>query len=222
MLMQNRTVRLYLGGSFDPVHIGHLQLVHHLQNQIAADYSYFLPYSASSYKTPYLSASVRVALLQIATNQSSIYSDILIDERELVMQRVTYTVDTVRTLRQQYVHDSIIFVMGWDAFQSIHCWKEWHKIIDMVNLVVVPRLPFCSQLDSVVDNFFKSRWCDVSALRSYMSGKIARLDVPIPTVSSSQVRDWIEQGERTMLQKYVPSAVLHYLEENVYGTSVST
>ncbi|WP_227669170.1 nicotinate-nicotinamide nucleotide adenylyltransferase [Psychrobacter sp. NG25] len=136
-------IRAYLGGSFDPVHKGHLQIAmyvyQHLlplakQQQRELHVS-LLPNARSPFKQESTDPKHRLAMLKLAT----INTPIQIDELELWQAPPIYTIDSVRTLRQRYPHDRLIFIIGMDSALSLTKWKEGLELTDYVNLWIFNR-----------------------------------------------------------------------------------
>ncbi|WP_379543629.1 nicotinate-nicotinamide nucleotide adenylyltransferase [Psychrobacter sp. R86515] len=136
-------IRAYLGGSFDPVHNGHLEVAmsvyQHLlpitkQLQYTLHVS-LLPNARSPFKTQSTDPNHRLAMLKLATENTPIQ----INELELWQAPPVYTIDSVRTLRQQYPNDSLIFIMGMDSAHSLDKWRDGLCLTDYVNLWVFNR-----------------------------------------------------------------------------------
>ncbi|NRD69759.1 nicotinate (nicotinamide) nucleotide adenylyltransferase [Psychrobacter okhotskensis] len=143
---QNTTapaIRAYLGGSFDPVHNGHLQMAmyvyQHLfpiakQQQRALQVS-LLPNARSPFKDKSTNPEHRLAMLKRATQESPLQ----ISELELWQTPPVYTIDSVRTLRRRYPNDSLIFIMGMDSARSLDKWKDGLRLTEDVNLWIFNR-----------------------------------------------------------------------------------
>ena len=137
-------IRAYLGGSFDPVHNGHLQMamtVYQCLLPIAEQqqrelYVSLLPNARSPFKENSTDPKHRLAMLKLATQQSPLY----INELELWQAPPVYTIDSVRALRNQHPYDTLIFIMGMDSAQSLDKWKNGLALTDHVNLWVFNRL----------------------------------------------------------------------------------
>ncbi|MBI0425965.1 nicotinate-nicotinamide nucleotide adenylyltransferase [Psychrobacter sp. NG27] len=149
-------IRAYLGGSFDPVHNGHLEVAmsvyQHLlpiakQQQRPLHVS-LLPNARSPFKIQSTDPSHRLAMLKLATQETPIQ----INELELWQAPPVYTIDSVRTLRQQYPHDSLIFIMGMDSAHSLDKWKEGLQLTDHVNLWVFNRESITDTDDEMSDS----------------------------------------------------------------------
>ncbi|MGP9691408.1 nicotinate-nicotinamide nucleotide adenylyltransferase [Psychrobacter sp. AOP30-A2-5] len=136
-------IRAYLGGSFDPVHEGHLQMAMTVyqrllpiakQQQRALHVS-LLPNARSPFKEKSTDPKHRLAMLKLAT----LNTPLQINELELWQTPPVYTIDSVRTLRQRYPNDSLIFIIGMDSALSLSKWKNGLELTDYVNLWVFNR-----------------------------------------------------------------------------------
>ncbi|MBP8046069.1 MAG: nicotinate-nicotinamide nucleotide adenylyltransferase [Psychrobacter sp.] len=137
-------IRAYLGGSFDPVHNGHLQMALYVyqsllpiaeQQQHELQVS-LLPNARSPFKADSTDPKHRLAMLKLAIKNTPLQ----INELELWQTPPVYTIDSVKTLRARYPHDSLIFIMGMDSAQSLDKWKNGLALTDHVNLWVFNRL----------------------------------------------------------------------------------
>lgn len=136
-------IRAYLGGSFDPVHKGHVQmamivyerLLSIAQAQQRDLHVSLLPNARSPFKQKSTDPNHRLAMLKLAT----LGTPIQINELELWQTPPVYTIDSVRTLRQRYPHDSLIFIIGMDSALSLPHWKDGLVLTDYVNLWIFSR-----------------------------------------------------------------------------------
>ena len=136
-------IRAYLGGSFDPVHKGHLQMAmyvyQHLlplaKQQQRGLYISLLPNARSPFKDKSTNPEHRLAMLKLAIQDTPLQ----INELELWQAPPVYTIDSVQTLRTLYPNDSLIFIMGMDSARSLDKWKSGLALTDYVNLWVFNR-----------------------------------------------------------------------------------
>ena len=137
-------IRAYLGGSFDPVHNGHLQMALYVyqsllpiakqqQRELLVS---LLPNARSPFKADSTDPKHRLTMLKLAIKDTPLQ----INELELWQTPPVYTIDSVKTLRARYPHDSLIFIMGMDSAQSLDKWKNGLALTDHVNLWVFNRL----------------------------------------------------------------------------------
>ena len=136
-------IRAYLGGSFDPVHNGHLQMALYVyqsllpiakQQQHELQVS-LLPNARSPFKADSTDPKHRLTMLKLAIKNTPLQ----INELELWQTPPVYTIDSVKTLRTRYPNDSLIFIMGMDSARGLDKWKEGLQLTDYVNLWVFNR-----------------------------------------------------------------------------------
>ena len=136
-------IRAYLGGSFDPVHNGHLQMALYVyqyllpiaEQQQRELHVSLLPNARSPFKEDSTNPEHRLAMLKLATQNTALQ----INELELWQTPPVYTIDSVKTLHARYPHDSLIFIMGMDSARSLEQWKDGLQLTDYVNLWVFDR-----------------------------------------------------------------------------------
>lgn len=137
------TIRAYLGGSFNPVHSAHIEmamLVHNSLVPLATEQKYnlqvsLLPNARSPFKQQSTDPKHRLAMLKLAIEDTPLR----VDELELWQEPPVYTIDSVRTLRQRYPQDILIFIMGMDSARSLVRWKQGLRLTDYVHLWVFDR-----------------------------------------------------------------------------------
>lgn len=186
-----------LGGSFDPVHLGHLRLAEGVLEEKNLDQIYFCPAWISPHKqtTPPESAAHRVAMLKLAIEGHFPFT-ILTDEIE--RQGVSYMVDTLTELSKHY-EGQWHLIIGSDTLQGFLSWKESDKILELAELIVVPRdreqtIPTVD--DPLLQVAVRKGWTPLS----------------ITDVSSTEVRRQIAANEDC--RSLVPLKVLDYIYDN--------
>lgn len=130
-----------IGGSFDPVHLGHLKTAEMLVSSGAVDALRFIPCGEHPFaKQLSASANDRLAMLEAGLSDIDHDGRISIDLRELQSQNVSYTVDTCRAIREECGSDKpIALVIGNDILSGLHRWANWKELFDLVHLLVVYR-----------------------------------------------------------------------------------
>lgn len=202
----------FFGGTFDPIHNGHLRLAENALTECGLDQIVFIPAATPPHKSPAQLApfSDRVEMLHAA----------LIGRREFVCSTVeselpapTYTVDTLRYLRQRYAPDTgVYFLTGLDAFLEITTWKEYRELLHIASFVVSGReRERCSQQkERLADEIGYCRqeriWFGKNGMLPilFLSGKPLAL-------SSSMVRQRILQ--KLSINGMVPDGVWRYIEK---------
>ncbi|MFN2368309.1 MAG: nicotinate-nucleotide adenylyltransferase [Desulfurivibrionaceae bacterium] len=131
-----------LGGTFDPIHNGHLRLADHVLHDLLLDSILFIPAARPPHKGHDLPASFehRLAMVEIAVRDSPRY---LVSDMEGARGGPSYSVDTLKELRDCLDPETLLFfIVGMDAFVELHTWKNWQELLDYANLAVVPRPGF--------------------------------------------------------------------------------
>jgi nicotinate-nucleotide adenylyltransferase len=206
-----------LGGTFDPVHHAHLKMAQLFANRLALTEIRFVP-AGHPWQKPALATppEVRVAMLHAALDGFALRHSI--DERELQRAGASYSVDTLRELREELGAGAlIVFLMGSDQLARLHTWSRWQELFKFASLGVVLRAGAAfdaALLDKTVVRELEGRRVADSALPGSLnraSGQIALIEGNLGSVSSTQVREAARGGDYDTLDVLVPSAVRDYL-----------
>lgn len=208
------------GGSFDPVHVGHINCASELVKLLKLDQLCLMPCGQHAFKKQsYFSNAQRLEMLNLAVEG---LPQLLIDSRELNSDGVSYSVESCREIRQQLGENAaIFFVIGSDLLASLHLWRDWNKLLDIVNLVVINRaaepavgvVGSSSQLklDATVQALLNNAQAELHKLY----GGVMVVNLTPNPVSSTAVRQQLgtlEQGDNNaQLSQMLPSAVYNYL-----------
>ncbi|HSR63603.1 MAG TPA: nicotinate-nucleotide adenylyltransferase [Gammaproteobacteria bacterium] len=197
-----------LGGTFDPVHHGHLRLAIECLERVGLQEVRLVPlYTPPHRQSPRATPEHRLAMLKLAVEN---IDGLNIDESELHREGVSYTVKTVSSLRQKLGDTPVCLVMGADAFGSLNTWRDWKSLLDYVHIVIAARSfgPsfLADELQSFAENHIVS---DIQALHNNGAGKIYKLAVPLLDISATQIRRILADGldENCLL----PVPVMEYI-----------
>lgn len=198
------------GGSFDPVHRGHLRAAAEAAEQLQGTV-YLLPCHIPPHKALlHASAQQRQAMLELAIAD---YPQLAVDTWELRQPRPSYTVETLQRYRARLGEfTSLVFVMGWDAFQSLPSWYDWRRLTELANLAVWPR-PGYETLSDEMSQWLQTRQCTLTALRERANGGVAFLNTTPVAVSSTELRRQLAAGGQAE-HPDIPAAVWHYIHEH--------
>lgn len=199
-----------LGGTFDPIHCGHLHIAQALQRQLHCQEIRFIPC-----KNPLLGKKAianeqqRLAMLQRALIP---YSHFIIDEREIKRSTPSYTIDTLRSLRREFKERPLALILGSDNLVKLNHWHEWTALIQTAHLVIVPRAG-CTVTynDTIQDLINKHQTHDPALLLQQPAGLLFMATVKPLAISSTAIRAEIAQG--SMPTSLLPSSVLDYIRE---------
>ncbi len=195
------------GGTFDPVHLGHLRLALELKQQLAFDRLLLLPCHLPPHRpNPGATSSQRVAMLELALADCS---ELQLDCRELERTTPSYTYDTLAEVRAQLGPEaSLVFCMGTDSFAQLHTWHRWRELLDLAHILVVARpgweLPDEGPLADLL-----ARRGELEDLRLAPAGRLVLTATRLLPISASEIRQLI--GEGLSPQFLVPDSVWHYI-----------
>ena len=178
------------GGTFDPIHYGHLKPLHELQQKLAADAVYILPASIPPHRpVPQASSRQRVEMLQLALRE---YPDFILDSRELERSGPSWTVLTLQSFRQQYPDDSLCLVMGSDAFAGLPTWYHWQEILQLAHIIVIER---ASELDASQPDWATEYMIDdVVKLRDRKCSSVLPVSLKGYDISATDIRQRLNKG----------------------------
>ena len=135
------------GGTFDPVHLGHIQPALDVKQALSLDELRFIPCSIPAHRDiPIATDEQRVAMLQAAIDGQD---GCIIDKRELNRQGLSYMVDTLKSLHQDFNDQRLCLIIGMDAFMGLNKWHQWQEIFKLANCVVTHRPGFDLDLNSL-------------------------------------------------------------------------
>lgn len=197
-----------LGGSFDPVHVGHLALARAAQTALRLDEVRFVPAGIAWQKDgATASAADRLAMLRVAVGRHPGWT---IDECELRRAGPSYTIDTLRELRAALgPQPALILLLGGDQFRNLATWRAFDELARHAHIAVTQRGPGrFSDLPEPLETLLAQRGRD--ALPDAPAGSIVFFTMPPVAVSSSGIRAQLAAGERP--ESLLPPGVLDYIE----------
>ncbi len=200
------------GGTFDPVHIGHLGPAALAQATFTFDELLFVPAGKPPHKQnePLTPFAHRFAMLALATQDNERF---LVSDIELRRRGPTYTVDTLRLLRERRASDRIFFIMGSDSFAQIDTWHRWEELVELADLVVLHRATaWGEELAARVPALLRPRLCRVEpgdATGDSEPGRIFLLEHEPFGVSSTTLRERLRAGQP--VGDLVPPQVYRYI-----------
>jgi nicotinate-nucleotide adenylyltransferase len=182
-----------LGGTFDPVHNGHLRVAWEAGEALRAEVR-LMPANVPPHRAPPIAgAAHRVALLRAALAGQS---RLQLDERELRRDAPSYTVETLREMRAEFGEDQpLILLIGADAFAGLTTWREWHALFGLAHIAVLTRPGHAPDAPAELDaEIAPRRTGSERDLHESPAGRIFRLPVTPLEISASAVRALLAQG----------------------------
>ena len=192
------------GGSFDPIHLGHLKTATTLKTELQLDHLFLLPCCEPVHKDGLkYPSNDRLKMLNLALEK---FSTLEIDSREILRGGGSYMIDTLHELKQIYRDEPICLIIGMDSFLKIKTWKDWQEFSKLVHLVILQRQGF-NIIDSSLDSFHNTK--DVNELRLESNGLLYFSNCPKINISSSDIRGRIAANQN--LDDLLPKSVINYL-----------
>jgi len=197
------------GGTFDPVHLGHLRTAIELAEDYSLNQLRLLPNHRPAHRDqPVASTAQRIKMLELATQH---LSQLVVDPREALRDKATYTFDTLSEFRHEFPDAMLIFFMGQDAFSAFDTWHRWHEILDLANLVVIDRPD--AQLGQWASDLMANQADKVGArIVDAATGVIERRSVTQLAISATDVR--LRIANRQSIEFLVPERVKQYIVEH--------
>ncbi len=198
------------GGTFDPVHCGHLEIAEYLFTQLPFKAMHFIPCFLPPHRqTPIASPLHRLAMLKIAIDS---HPEWMVDEIDFKRPGPSYMVDTLHLLRQAEPDTKWVLILGMDAYAKLPTWHQGQEILQLCHLLVVnrpgvetPREPWFLELSNKHEIF------SADYLQTHKAGGILFYHVPPSQVSGTAIRYQIKHYHQSI---WLPPKVFEYIEAN--------
>jgi nicotinate-nucleotide adenylyltransferase len=196
------------GGTFDPIHYGHLRPAQEVMQKLALAELRFIPAAQPPHRpAPQASATQRLAMVELAIRDLPGFR---VDDQELRRGGLSFTVRTLESLRAELGKTPLCLLIGADQFRSLETWHRWQEIPDLAHLAVLNRPG--TKLDTL-SSWAHGRVCaDLQVLRETPAGRLAFLSVSPQDISATRIRAALARGES--VQGQLPEAVLDYIRTN--------
>lgn len=215
-----------LGGSFDPVHRGHLALAADAIAGLSLQTLHLIPAGQPWQKGRLADPVHRVRMLELAIAQLDTQrrSAIVLDDREVRRGGPSYTIDTLRSLRAEVGPGRpLVLIMGSDQFERLPTWRDWRALLDHAHLAIARRNDAVLAVDYVLQEFANERWADPGRLAERPAGWICEFAMTPVDASSTEVRELLSCSTQTAarearLAALMPASVLDYIRRHhLYG-----
>ncbi len=210
-----------LGGSFDPVHHGHVALAALFAALLKPDQLRVIP-AGNPWQKNGLKAGAedRIAMIELAFREAAL--DVVIDRQEIERSErgtPTYTIDTLRQVRAELgPQASIVFLIGADQLQQLDTWREWRTLFDYAHIGVAARPGFAlaqAALPRAVAQEIETRQGSLDELRTTPSGRVFLAEALAVDISATQIRAALQRGEQA--NSLISPVVLDYIQQhNLY------
>jgi nicotinate-nucleotide adenylyltransferase len=205
------------GGTFDPIHYGHLRIAEELLDIIGLSRVIFVPSGAPRLRAvPEASKHHRSEMVRLAIQGNSLFS---LDEREINRPGMSTTVESLREYRSEWGRNAVlIFIVGIDAFRKINQWHHWRELFDLCHIIVVPRPGYLSVDDhqnlpeEIRTELIARCVLDAKDLKLQTHGAIYTAQTSLLEISATQIRSLISMGRS--IRYLLPENVSDYIKIN--------
>ncbi len=209
--MSLRTIGFF-GGTFDPVHCGHLQMALAAKKHLKLDEVRLLPCHQPPHRAaPQLTSQQRLLLLNLAVQE---VDGLLIDDRELRRDKLSWTVDTLKDCRKEFGDElSITFLMGVDAYSGLQQWCEWQQLPKLAHIGVLQRPEYAMPEVGVLANWLERS--SAANIHKQPAGTVVALEQPQLPWSATKIREQLALGVQP---RGLPESVFNYIvAHQLYG-----
>ena len=200
-----------LGGTFDPIHYGHLRPAQEVLRALDLAEIRFIPAANPPHRpAPLATATQRLRMVELAVADVSGFT---VDDRELKRGGPSYTVLTLESLRWEFAERPLCLLMGVDAFEGIETWHQWERLLELAHMIVMTRPGWTITPGDALRRWARHRLERAPAeLARTSGGRIYFQTVTPQDISATRIRDAIARGEP--VEKLLPSTVYDYIHRN--------
>lgn len=217
--MTNQLTALF-GGTFDPIHYGHLLPAEALAKEIQISHISLLPNHIPPHKPqPEASTNQRIQMLKLAIDDSSCFSIDLSEITKNQVDRPSYTIDTLKKWREIYGKErGLAFIIGQDSLLSLPTWHGWQTLLDYCHLLVCRRPGYAqtSNNPELTQWIAEHKTTDIQKLHQYPNGYIYFAHTPLEDISATEIRSRVNKNQDC--SDLLPYKVWQYIQsEHLYG-----
>lgn len=201
-----------MGGTFDPIHNGHLRTAVEILDRHDFSELRLIPCFQPVHKSqPSITTEDRLAMINLACQSDT---RLLVDDREIVRQQPSYTIDTLHDLRAEFGKlTPLVMVLGMDSFLSLPAWKDWKNILNYAHILVVSRPNWEPDFVRELADFYEiNRAEQAGELKFSPAGKIYLEALTPLSISSSMIRTLRRQ--KSSIAYLLPENVQRFIENN--------
>lgn len=180
----------FFGGSFNPVHYGHLKTARAIKKELGLKQLFLMPCKVPVHKEGFqFSNQQRLDMLNLALVE---FHELQLDTREMGRKSASYTIDTLKQIKVDYLNEKIFLIIGADNFDALDTWKDYQQFGKYAQLVVLPRSSDIQTTDTNTDVYFAK--------------------TPLIDISSTQIRGILKGKIYTRLTGLLPDSLINYLK----------
>lgn len=197
------------GGTFDPVHAGHIRCASFVRQYCQLDSVRLMPCHLPPHRaSPGVSAQQRADMVALAIAK---HPALTLESLELTHDKPSYTVDSLTTLHSQLNDTRLYFIIGMDSLCYFTKWKNYRQILQLVHLLVCQRPGYDASVGDAPQLLAEYGEYELSALKQHAAGKILLLPNPLTDLSATAIRRAVRQG-KTCDERTLDPAVLNYIQ----------
>lgn len=202
-----------LGGTFDPIHNGHMQIATYLYENLNLQEVRFIPCKQNLLKEDVQATSAhRLAMLEIALDE---HPEFIIDERELKRESPSYMIETLVSLRADFEEQPLYLIVGADAFNQLPDWHQWEKLLDFCHIIIINRADNSLSRDPRLIQLLQTQQVtDPKQLERSLAGHILIVNIEPIAISSTELREDIKKDMSSLL----PKGVWEYIQRHTLYT----
>lgn len=204
--------RIYFGGTFNPIHIGHLRVALECQRQLDAEFSFVPCGDPPHKKSPEVAARQRLHMVKLAVaelNTAAGAESFFAEPMEVERSERSFTIKTVQSLRAAYPQDTLFWLIGMDSLVNFASWHRWRELVDFTNVLVVNRPGWQMPGHGVVGEWLQDKL--VAPEAAPISGKVVMLETTPLAISSSNLRSQLHHAD--FAKFLIPESVRQYAYE---------
>lgn len=203
------------GGTFNPIHFGHLRMAQELADGLGMDEVKFIPSANPPHKDSVtVSAEHRAAMVEIAIADNPLFT---LDQCELEREGASYTIDTLINLRHALGKETALcLMMGSDAFVNLNTWHRWHELLDYAHIILVqrpnptqPQAQLNEELQTLMHDHYTEQ---VSDLSNKSAGLINMQTISAHDISATNIRSLLKNSQS--VRYLLPSEVTEYIQQH--------
>lgn len=197
-----------LGGTFDPIHFGHLRSALEVSEQLNLSHVRLIPSARPPHRNePHATPQQRLMMLHLAMKNAG---NFIVDDRELQRDGISYSVDTLLSLREDFPSNPLFLLLGTDAFLSIQTWHKWQNLLELAHIVIIGRPEETLTMSKDLNSWYR-RHLAVPSDALALAGKIWPVTVTQLAISATAIRGAVSEGNSP--QFLLPDAVIQLINQ---------
>lgn len=198
-----------LGGTFDPIHLGHLHIAYYVLQETPVKKIGFVPsYQPVHRSSPLASADDRTKMIKLAIKNTP---EFYVDTREIERETPSFMIDTLMSLRKDFPQTPLVLILGMDAYLNLPAWKDWQDLLNYAHIVVVNRPSI--ELSSHPNAWLKKHeQSNPHVLTEKLAGNVLLIETPPSSITATEIRKRI-RDQKSILE-WVPESVARYIDQH--------